>query len=102
MIRRPPRSTRTDTLYPYTTLFRSVVYSVIKILVFIAIITFVHCAYGFRVSGGPEDVGYAVGRAVRLSITLVFVVNFGLSLIFWGAGDTVRLDRKSTRLNSSH
>src|SRR3546814_2260697 len=25
MIRRPPRSTRTDTLFPYTTLFRSVV-----------------------------------------------------------------------------
>src|SRR3546814_2052133 len=26
MIRRPPRSTRTDTLFPYTTLFRSWVY----------------------------------------------------------------------------
>src|SRR3546814_6206417 len=26
MIRRPPRSTRTDTLFPYTTLFRSVLY----------------------------------------------------------------------------
>src|SRR3546814_7335365 len=26
MIRRPPRSTRTDTLFPYTTLFRSVSY----------------------------------------------------------------------------
>src|SRR3546814_18381862 len=26
MIRRPPRSTRTDTLFPYTTLFRSVEY----------------------------------------------------------------------------
>src|SRR3546814_3473111 len=26
MIRRPPRSTRTDTLFPYTTLFRSFVY----------------------------------------------------------------------------
>src|SRR3546814_16564697 len=25
MIRRPPRSTRTDTLFPYTTLFRSTV-----------------------------------------------------------------------------
>src|SRR3546814_5786838 len=25
MLRRPPRSTRTDTLFPYTTLFRSVV-----------------------------------------------------------------------------
>src|SRR3546814_5209360 len=27
MIRRPPRSTRTDTLFPYTTLFRSCVYA---------------------------------------------------------------------------
>src|SRR3546814_17664638 len=26
MIRRPPRSTRTDTLFPYTTLFRSVAF----------------------------------------------------------------------------
>src|SRR3546814_1528541 len=26
MLRRPPRSTRTDTLFPYTTLFRSWVY----------------------------------------------------------------------------
>src|SRR3546814_5296018 len=28
MIRRPPRSTRTDTLFPYTTLFRSRVFAV--------------------------------------------------------------------------
>src|SRR3546814_19791350 len=27
MIRRPPRSTRTDTLFPYTTLFRSPIWS---------------------------------------------------------------------------
>src|SRR3546814_4050074 len=27
MIRRPPRSTRTDTLFPYTTLFRSVFFA---------------------------------------------------------------------------
>src|SRR3546814_1209272 len=27
MIRRPPRSTRTDTLFPYTTLFRSMAWS---------------------------------------------------------------------------
>src|SRR3546814_17619145 len=31
MIRRPPRSTRTDTLFPYTTLFRSVVHPAGKI-----------------------------------------------------------------------
>src|SRR3546814_8080439 len=29
MIRRPPRSTRTDTLFPYTTLFRSLVHALI-------------------------------------------------------------------------
>src|SRR3546814_13729394 len=28
MIRRPPRSTRTDTLFPYTTLFRSIITTV--------------------------------------------------------------------------
>src|SRR3546814_19657709 len=28
MIRRPPRSTRTDTLFPYTTLFRSALVSI--------------------------------------------------------------------------
>src|SRR3546814_3233895 len=30
MIRRPPRSTRTDTLFPYTTLFRSLTPATIK------------------------------------------------------------------------
>src|SRR3546814_4913333 len=32
MIRRPPRSTRTDTLFPYTTLFRSVYAAVVVLL----------------------------------------------------------------------
>src|SRR3546814_15405648 len=31
MIRRPPRSTRTDTLFPYTTLFRSAMISILRI-----------------------------------------------------------------------
>src|SRR3546814_6556416 len=31
MIRRPPRSTRTDTLFPYTTLFRSVLVNMFAI-----------------------------------------------------------------------
>src|SRR3546814_14024679 len=31
MIRRPPRSTRTDTLFPYTTLFRSLVAEVLTL-----------------------------------------------------------------------
>src|SRR3546814_18485329 len=31
MIRRPPRSTRTDTLFPYTTLFRSAVLRIVDL-----------------------------------------------------------------------
>src|SRR3546814_4273996 len=31
MIRRPPRSTRTDTLFPYTTLFRSIPHFAVSI-----------------------------------------------------------------------
>src|SRR3546814_15667599 len=37
MIRRPPRSTRTDTLFPYTTLFRSDVMLVLLIMFIITI-----------------------------------------------------------------
>src|SRR3546814_17803461 len=32
MIRRPPRSTRTDTLFPYTTLFRSALYEKVNLI----------------------------------------------------------------------
>src|SRR3546814_5699914 len=32
MIRRPPRSTRTDTLFPYTTLFRSILKAAVATL----------------------------------------------------------------------
>ena len=67
-----------------------VIFSVVKVLVFISLVTFIHAAYGFYASGGPEGVGHAVGRAVRLSVTLIFVVNFVMSLLFWGGGDTVR------------
>src|SRR3546814_2228481 len=37
MIRRPPRSTRTDTLFPYTTLFRSAVYVAVMIVLGVAV-----------------------------------------------------------------
>src|SRR3546814_20192687 len=34
MIRRPPRSTRTDTLFPYTTLFRSAAYLICGLVIY--------------------------------------------------------------------
>src|SRR3546814_10477611 len=38
MIRRPPRSTRTDTLFPYTTLFRSSVIDMRHMRYFVAVV----------------------------------------------------------------
>jgi phospholipid/cholesterol/gamma-HCH transport system permease protein len=51
----------------------------------------IHCYYGYHASGGPAGVGVAVGRAIRLSIVTVVVLNLVLSLIFWGGGNTVSL-----------
>src|SRR3546814_21097570 len=45
MIRRPPRSTRTDTLFPYTTLFRSLG------MAFVAALTMEH-SIALSVAGG--------------------------------------------------
>jgi phospholipid/cholesterol/gamma-HCH transport system permease protein len=36
-------------------------------------------------------VGVAVGRAIRMSIIAVVVLNLILSLIFWGGKNTVSL-----------
>src|SRR3546814_3194008 len=46
MIRRPPRSTRTDTLFPYTTLFRS--YSPQPVPVIEIIRSLIHPYFEFR------------------------------------------------------
>src|SRR3546814_6346152 len=51
MIRRPPRSTRTDTLFPYTTLFRSVKEDAGKILLG----AFEPVAKPWGLDGIPED-----------------------------------------------
>src|SRR2546422_3293382 len=69
MIRRPPRST----LFPYTTLFRSL------------------------------DVGFGTGTMLRFLTDYGRVVGMDASLEAIGfARERARTDRKSTRLNSSH
>jgi phospholipid/cholesterol/gamma-HCH transport system permease protein len=71
--------------------FIDVVYSLAKACVFAVAVTLIHCYYGFYASGGPEGVGVAVGRAIRLSIVSVVLLNLVLSLVFWGGGNTVRI-----------
>jgi phospholipid/cholesterol/gamma-HCH transport system permease protein len=68
-----------------------VVWSFFKVLVFAILIILTHCYYGYTASGGPAGVGVAVGRAVRLSIVALNVVDFFLSFAIWGSNTSVRL-----------
>src|SRR3712207_7840487 len=73
MIRRPPRST----LFPYTTLFRSVVADLAQ--------------------ASRDIVPRHMPRAGRAAVVLA-----GMEVAQPPAGGADRVDRKSTRLNSSH
>src|SRR3546814_11779777 len=77
MIRRPPRSTRTDTLFPYTTLFRSQRLSAVRHQIFHfgpgqgdtqfrppAMPALVDRAYGFNLLPDIEGVGVRVWKSV--------------------------------------
>jgi phospholipid/cholesterol/gamma-HCH transport system permease protein len=69
-----------------------ILYSFMKAMIFAVLVTFVHCYYGYTATGGPAGVGVAAGRAIRLSIILVVVVNLILSLVlFGGVNVTARL-----------
>src|SRR3546814_12440431 len=102
MIRRPPRSTRTYTLFPYTTLFRSAVRNAPRRLT-LARVEDVHDACRLIESRmGHEDRPISLRRASahvlghsKRAEALVGVMDLALHGI-----DAE--DRKSTRLNSSH
>ena len=66
-------------------------YSLAKACIFAVVVSLIHCYYGYYATGGPAGVGVAVGRAIRLSIVTVVVLNLVLSVIFWGGGNTVRV-----------
>lgn len=68
-----------------------VVYSFLKAMVFAVVVALVHCYYGYYATGGPAGVGKAAGRAIRMSIILVTLLNLLMSLVFWGGKDTARI-----------
>src|SRR3546814_8648808 len=122
MIRRPPRATRTDTLFPYTTLFRSVAdllgdrhdtarklaadFRSGRRIEFDRAIKLACIADG----GGPGlgDFNPALLGCLRGNgrATLVIFVGPAAAFAFDCRHDlpveAMRFDRKSTRLNSSH
>src|SRR3546814_1218622 len=100
MIRRPPISTRTDTLFPYTTLFRSWHRTAFHELS--------HWvggrsrldrdqtgAFGSKEYGREELIAEMGGAFVCAALGIVPTVRHADYLGSW-------LDRKSTRLNSNH
>ena len=69
-----------------------IVYSFVKAMVFAMAVTIIHCYYGYRASGGPAGVGVAAGRAIRISIIAVVLLNLLLSTVmFGGTNATARL-----------
>jgi phospholipid/cholesterol/gamma-HCH transport system permease protein len=68
-----------------------VLISLAKVLAMAVVVMSVHCYYGYTATGGPAGVGKAVGRAVRLSLVLIMVVDLGLSLLLYGNSNTLHL-----------
>lgn len=67
-------------------------YSFLKAMVFAVVVTFIHCYYGYNAKGGPAGVGVAAGRAIRLSIIVIVLLNLFLSMVlFGGVNITARL-----------
>src|SRR3546814_11801754 len=97
MIRRPPRSTRTDTLFPYTTLFRSKGREKDA-----AMAAFADGPVDLLVATTVIEVGVDVPAATVMVIE--HAERFGLAQLHQLRGRIGRGtgDRKSTRLNSSH
>src|SRR3546814_13274461 len=91
---RPPRSTRTDTLFPYTALFRSGVFSVCPDRRF----ALSECMDMDLVKKRKEELGLTnkdIAAALKIDVSAV-------SKLLSGKRQLKAKDRKSTRLNSSH
>src|SRR3546814_14590897 len=103
MIRRPPRSTRTDTLFPYTTLFRSMRRKLTvagldpnpRTYIEHRILTPIGVKIGSW-RNGPDGAPLMPQGLVLAADEWARIGEFVRS------GGTLNGDRKSTRLNSSH
>src|SRR3546814_14489379 len=123
-IRRPPRSTRTDTLFPYTTLFLSFlprisaasgIESAFLVLVGLCVVGLLALPYFpsaiERKSAAPRSAakvrprGFSAGAVLGLAGCLGLNTGVGMVWPFMGALGSARgisSNRKSTRLTSSH
>src|SRR3546814_2407569 len=102
MIRRPPRSTRTDTLFPYTTLFRAEVTAAVSEAEKTTAGDIVTIVSGRSDNYHDVRLHWAIAASfLGLSAVAMFPVWFmeWLHVMFGGGWER---DRKMTRLKSRH
>src|SRR3546814_18567955 len=117
MIRRPPRSTRTDTLFPYTTLFRSLDdgTALFDSRVICEYLDGLHDRARLFPAAGPERLRQLRWQALADGLTDILLLwrnerlrRNGPEPVLLAVFETkvracfAAIDRKSTRLNSSH
>src|SRR3546814_1593823 len=98
MIRRPPRSTRTDTLFPYTTLFRSAELVDDAKSFLSGKATDVQAKLGAQMEAAADNMDFELAAILRDRLKALTFIQGSQAINADGVGE----DRKSTRLNSSH
>src|SRR3546814_1694404 len=104
MMRRPPRSTRTDTLFPYTTLFRSFCEAGIAIVpegrrLFTQMTVLDNLELGSFIASAKAHRKASLEHVLSLFPVLKVKLDSPAGSL---SGGQQQIDRKSTRLNSSH
>src|SRR3546814_17079837 len=82
MIRRPPRSTLTDTLFPYTTLFRSVLFTIGACFAYFVTVPLALkflLGYQGNIGGVTQEALPSVGN--YLSFIMQFIMAFGIAYL---------------------
>jgi phospholipid/cholesterol/gamma-HCH transport system permease protein len=84
-LRSPDVSQGTWELVFYTALDPlDIVYSVIKGLVISFAVIMTALYYGYKVRGGPVEVGTATAQSMAVNLILVTVLNMIMTFVFWG------------------
>lgn len=70
---------------------QDILFSIIKVVVFVVSVVIVHSYQGYYATGGAEGVGRASGRAIRASLIIIVVEDMILTLLMWGFDSGVRI-----------
>lgn len=70
---------------------KDIILATVKVVIFAIFITTIHCYYGYKTTGGPENVGKATGRAIRASVVSIAVLDMLMTVLFWGTSSGIKI-----------